>query len=122
MFESDSIETMEKTKTKRMRTITYLEKDKITKEKTAIAKKFKLPSQNPFKQIRKNCLECCGDSPKTVMFCASINCSLWYFRFGKRPKAVIRSSGEKYAGLFDKKNFQPDGRYDPNIRIEDMNL
>ena len=54
----------------------------IKKEKQALAKEFKLPSPNPMKQIRLNCMDCCGDRVKAVKFCASVNCKLWYLRFG----------------------------------------
>lgn len=96
-------------------------KGRVTKEKLEIARKFKLPSQKPFKQIRKFCVECC-ENWKTTMFCASVDCDLWYLRFGMLPKAFVRERGKKYAQLFDKKNFKHGRRYDPDIEIEEMEL
>jgi len=40
----------------------------------------------PLKAIRKRCLDCSGFSSKEVADCQEKNCSLWEYRFGKRPK------------------------------------
>jgi hypothetical protein len=99
-----------------------IEVKKAEKEKSLIAKKFKFPLQSPLKQIRKNCVECCGNSSKTVMFCASVDCKLWFLRFGMLPKAFVRKNGKEHAQLFNKENFKTRGKYDPEILIEDMKL
>lgn len=67
---------------------------------------MKVPRLSPLKQIRKFCLECCGGSPKSVKLCSSVDCSLWYLRFGKFPKTVIRENGKKYERFFDKDRFK----------------
>ena len=40
---------------------------------------------NPLKAIRKNCLDCCCDSPHEVRLCHLDHCDLHPFRFGKNP-------------------------------------
>jgi len=96
-------------------------KEKFQKEKAEIAKKFKLPSLNPIQQIRRFCVECCENHAQ-IMFCASVDCSLWYLRFGMLPKAFAREKGEKYARLFDKENFNKGRRYNPDKLSEDMEV
>jgi len=39
----------------------------------------------PIKAIRLKCLDCCGGSSYEVSECSSSNCSLYAYRFGKRP-------------------------------------
>jgi len=96
-------------------------KSDIRKEKAEIAKKFKLPSQIPMKQIRKFCLDCC-ETRRDIQFCASVDCALWFLRFGKLPQAYIRSAGKNYARLFDKNNFGIGKRYDSDTEIELLKL
>lgn len=74
---------------------------------------MKILKQSPLKQIRKQCLECCGGGVKSVRFCHSIDCSLWYLRFGKFPKTAIREYGKKFEQLFNKENFKKDTRFSP---------
>jgi len=99
------------------------EKAKSTarKEKAKIARKFSLPNQTPMKQARKFCVAC-AETWRDIQFCASVDCSLWFLRFGKTPKAYIRDKGTAYAGLFNKKNFEEGKKYDPDIEIEAMKL
>jgi len=94
----------------------------VEKEKQILTEKFKLPKPYPMQQIRKNCLECCGGGSKTIKFCASVNCPLWYLRFGCFPKAHVRNNGEKYAQLFNKENFGRDKRYDPRMLVDEMKV
>lgn len=63
---------------------------------------MKTPKESPLKQIRKQCLYCMGGSTKSVRFCHSINCPLWYLRFGKYPATVIRKNGRKFGQLLIK--------------------
>lgn len=42
----------------------------------------------PIKAIRKNCLDCCGDSYKEVELCEIDYCPLYPYRLGKRPKKM----------------------------------
>jgi len=44
----------------------------------------------PLKAIRKRCLDCSGFSSKEVADCQEKECSLWEYRFGKRPKGKAR--------------------------------
>ncbi len=39
----------------------------------------------PMKAIRAKCLDCSGGNSKEVRFCPIQNCSLYPYRFGKRP-------------------------------------
>lgn len=39
----------------------------------------------PLKAIRKKCLDCCCNQYKEVKLCHLKDCSLWPYRFGKRP-------------------------------------
>lgn len=42
------------------------------------------------KAIRRHCYECMGESWKCVAECGSVDCALWPFRMGTRPKAWQR--------------------------------
>ncbi len=68
---------------------------------------------SPMRQIRKQCRECCGDSVRTVRYCHSIGCNLWFLRFGKRPTTFLRENGNETGMLFDKKNFEIGGKFCP---------
>ena len=41
----------------------------------------------PIKAIRAKCLDCCCGHPSEVRICTAVNCSLYTYRMGKRPKA-----------------------------------
>lgn len=83
---------------------------------------MKIPRQLPLKQIRKQCLDCCCSSIKTIRFCHSIDCFLWYLRFGKFPKTIIKAKGKDWEQLFDKENFKIGARYSPDIEVEEYEL
>lgn len=40
----------------------------------------------PLKAIKVHCLDCCGGSREEVKLCEIKDCSLWIYRFGKRPQ------------------------------------
>jgi hypothetical protein len=40
----------------------------------------------PLKAVRAKCLECCGGQFKEVRECNIMNCPLWIYRTGHRPK------------------------------------
>src|SRR5512139_2804775 len=42
-------------------------------------------SRKTLKAIRAFCLWCCIDQKNEVKLCPSVGCSLWTYRFGKRP-------------------------------------
>jgi len=44
----------------------------------------------PIKAIRKKCLECSGESHKEVRLCPITDCSLYPYRFGKRPETTAK--------------------------------
>jgi hypothetical protein len=46
----------------------------------------------PMKAIRRKCLDCAGGSSQEVGLCPAHNCSLFPFRFGKRPGTVKREA------------------------------
>ena len=83
---------------------------------------MKILKQSPLKQIRKQCVECCGGSVKSVRFCYSTDCPLWYLRFGKFPRTVIREKGKKSGLLFDKDNFKKSGKFFPDIEETSYDL
>ena len=78
---------------------------------------MKIPKQSPLKQIRRQCVECCGGSVKEVRFCPSTECPLWYLRFGKFPKTVVRENRERSNLLFDKDNFKKNARFCPEKEV-----
>lgn len=46
----------------------------------------------PIKAIRAKCLDCCCQQQIEVRLCPCIDCSLWPYRMGKRPK---KDSGDE---------------------------
>lgn len=44
----------------------------------------------PLKAIRLKCLDCCNDGYDAVKFCTVYGCTLWPYRFGKRPQSVAK--------------------------------
>lgn len=46
----------------------------------------------PMKAIRRKCLDCCCGSPKEVELCPVTACTLYPYRFGKRPGATKREA------------------------------
>jgi len=96
-------------------------KEKITKEKAEIVKTFKFPSQSPMKQIRKFCVDC-TKTRRDIQFCFSVDCALWFLRFGKLPQAHVRSMGKNHARVFDRNNFGVGKRYDSDTEIELLKL
>lgn len=73
-----------------------------------------------FKRVRAFCLDCCGDSPKEVRYCARTDCPLWPLRFGSSPKAAIRRMGEHGKELFDEKKFQEGEKFSPGESVSEM--
>ena len=63
-------------------------------------------------QIRKNCVECAGDSTEETKYCSAVDCELWPYRFGRTPGSVRRNAEGKE--LLDKANFTEGGRFDPD--------
>lgn len=68
--------------------------------KLAVKGKPKTGRMSPLKAIRLKCLDCCGTSD-VVKFCTldgvnSTRCSLWPFRFGKRPESVARGANARF--------------------------
>jgi hypothetical protein len=46
----------------------------------------------PLRSIRRKCLDCCCGSSQEVSLCPVHSCSLYPYRFGKRPGAVKREA------------------------------
>ncbi len=67
---------------------------------------IKIPTLSPLEQIREHCRLHCGGSAFYVFLCDSIECPLWYFRFGVKPKTLIETKGESFAALVNKNNFK----------------
>lgn len=40
----------------------------------------------PMRAIRKKCLDCCCNQRVEVRECQALDCPLWIYRSGKRPK------------------------------------
>ncbi|MFC2165617.1 hypothetical protein ACFLT2_11555 [Acidobacteriota bacterium] len=80
------------------------------------------PKLSALKQIRRQCMNCCGDSRKFVRFCSDTECPLWHFRFGKSPKTFINENGETHKELFNKENFKHDGKYSPERVFEHIEV
>jgi hypothetical protein len=51
----------------------------------------------PMKAIRKKCLDCSGNSSLEVELCLIKDCSLYPYRFGKRPQTAEKKG--KYVTL-----------------------
>ncbi len=83
---------------------------------------MKVPRQLPLKQIRKQCRDCCCDNVKTIRFCYSTDCPLWYLRFGKFPKTVIKTKGREWEQLFNKDNFKKDGKFSSDKELNEFRL
>ena len=61
------------------------------------------------RRIRKYCLWCCSDQAYEVRLCPAVECPLWVYRFGKRPKRVLFSeiaSTERFLGAVETKDMQ----------------
>ena len=83
---------------------------------------MRLPRPSPLKQIRKFCVDCTGGQIKTIQFCCSLDCPLWYLRFGTFPSTYIKRRGKKVTHLFNKEYFKPGAKYDPAQCVEDIEL
>ena len=77
---------------------------------------------SPLKQIRKACLECMGNSRKSVRFCPNTECHFWYLRFGMSPKRAINENGEHYQELFNPNNFKDGAKYSPDKEVSSFRL
>jgi len=42
----------------------------------------------PLRAIREKCMDCCCENPNYVMACPCTDCTLWSYRFGKRPVTI----------------------------------
>lgn len=49
----------------------------------------------PLRAIRLKCLDCCGGSINEVKNCSIEDCSLFVYRFGKRPEGKKRIMTEE---------------------------
>jgi hypothetical protein len=78
---------------------------------------MKTPRQSPLKQIRSQCLDCCGGSVKMVRYCSGVDCPLWHLRFGKSPKRIVKELGEEAEALFEKANFVAGGKFSPEKNL-----
>lgn len=48
---------------------------------------------SPLKAIKRHCYECSGYNRNEANNCELVECPLWPFRFGKRPKTVLGKRG-----------------------------
>ncbi len=83
---------------------------------------MKIPRLLPLKQVRKQCLDCCCGSVKTIRFCAATECPLWYLRFGKYPNTIVRIKGHKWEQLFDKEKFKEGRKFSPDKEVSEYKL
>ena len=49
----------------------------------------------PMKAIRMKCLDCCCGSTNEVKLCTCVDCTLFPFRFGKRPSTLAKKEAAK---------------------------
>ena len=63
----------------------------------------------PLLAIRKKCLDCSGDSSKGVRYCPCCDCTLWFYRFGKRP-----------GSMKDQRFVTPEEMPPPDAQLEDL--
>lgn len=56
--------------------------------------------ETPIRAIRLHCLDCCAWQREEVRECCSVDCSLWAYRFGKRPSAdmiaVVEATKDRF--------------------------
>lgn len=83
---------------------------------------MKISKQHPLKLIRKYCLDCCCGSIKTIRFCHSIDCPLWYLRFGRFPKTIIKLNGKRWERLFDTENFKKGKKFCSDKYVDESKL
>jgi len=83
---------------------------------------MKIPRQSAITQIRRHCMYCCCDQWKMIQFCHSLDCPLWYLRFGTFPRTFIKRNGKKSEQLFDKENFKEGKMFDPHKDIDTYKL
>jgi hypothetical protein len=50
-------------------------------------------NNSPLKAIRKKCIDCSAGHTSHVRHCPVKTCDLWPFRFGKRPKTLLKKQG-----------------------------
>lgn len=55
---------------------------------------YETDGNNFSKAIRLKCLDCCADVPTEVKRCQNVQCPLFPFRFGCRPKTYIERNRE----------------------------
>ena len=99
-----------------MRKMSEEQKAKMRAGKLAVSRGPKSTRVSPLKAIRQMCLDCCNLQPSVVKFCTldgihSTRCSLWPFRFGRRPESVARSKNARF--------IDPEQMPDANVAQED---
>lgn len=65
----------------------------MAKSQRVVMRDVKAPSMA--RAIKEKCLDCSGGVRVEVRDCWAVNCPLFPYRFGKKPKAAINSL-EKY--------------------------
>lgn len=45
-----------------------------------------MAKRTPLKAIRARCIDCCAGQMHEVRLCPAVDCPLWEYRMGKRPK------------------------------------
>jgi hypothetical protein len=48
-----------------------------------------MKQQPPLEAIKRNCLECAGETSKEVILCPKKDCPLYPYRFGVRPDSQV---------------------------------
>lgn len=82
---------------------------------------MKTPRQRPLKSIRENCLNCCGNQYSQVRLCPLTGCPLWFLRFGRMPKTVVKA-GKDDEDLFNPENFEEGAKYGPDRDLASLEL
>ena len=66
----------------------------------------------PLKAIRAKCLDCCYDNANYVRACDILDCSLWPYRFGKRPETLMQQGKWLTAEDVSRMNLDEDNEED----------
>ena len=62
--------------------------------------------KTPIKSIREYCIGCSGGSKGEVRLCPVVNCPLYPYRMGHRPKIDSKSENDEYANDFEEEDLE----------------
>lgn len=62
--------------------------------------------KTPIKSIREYCIGCSGGSKCEVRLCPVVNCPLYPYRMGHRPKIDSESENDEYTNDFEDEDLE----------------